>query len=73
MAKYTKKTDCFHYSNGKCKILTLTTNGVINCATCECSFYETEEAYNERQAKFNERLALEEKNAGVIIQDKNLY
>ena len=69
MIKYTEKKDCFHYVNGKCRILSLTTTGKLNCVLCKCTFYETEEAYTERQTKFNERLAIEEKIAGVANKD----
>lgn len=64
-SKYTAKSDCFHYANGKCKILTSTIKGELNCELCNCTFYETAAEYRGRQNKFKERIIAEMQKAGI--------
>lgn len=61
-SKYALKISCVHYSQGVCKILNSTQTGKLNCELCRCSFFETNEVYYKRQAKFNERVASAFKN-----------
>ena len=56
-SKYALKTSCVHFANGMCKILNSTQTGKLNCELHKCSFFETNETYYKRQAKFNERVA----------------
>ena len=64
VSKYALKPDCVHFTHGKkCKVLNSTQTGKLNCELCRCSFYETAEAYQRRQAKFDERKPAELKMA----------
>ena len=58
-SKFAIKLTCHHYAGHFCKILTSSQTGKLNCQLCKCSFFETTEAYNKHQAKFNERGASE--------------
>lgn len=72
-SKYAVKPDCFHYAHRKCKILTSSAKGELNCELCKCSFFETAAEYKARQDKFKARVFAEMKKAGINYQlKKNL-